>query len=138
MLSRSTAAVLGLPDDVMGVAPGSGPNRQIIYVFYGSLEPLAERQVLAMGKGDITRPATRAQILGHMIAHEIGHLLLNLPSHSDSGIMRVSWDLKDLQDVAFGSLLFTPAQATILREEVVRRAQRRQAANAAQIPRISR
>lgn len=132
MLSRSMAAALGLPSDVMGVAPGRGPERQIAYVFYDSLEPLAERQVVALRKGDISRPATRAQILGNMMAHEIGHLLLNLPSHSDSGIMRGNWDLKDLQDVAFGSLLFTPAQAAVLREEVVRRGQRREAADATQ------
>lgn len=129
MLSRSMAGTLGLPSDVMGVAPGSGPDRQIVYVFYDSLEPLAERQVLAWQRGDTSHPATRAQILGHMIAHEIGHLLLNLPSHSDSGIMRGSWELKDLQDVAFGSLLFTPAQAAVLRKEAVRRAQPGQTAS---------
>lgn len=132
MLSRSTAATIGLPNDVMGVAPGSGPDRRIVYVFYDSLEPLAERQVRALNKGDIIRPASRAQILGHIIAHEIGHLLLDLPSHSESGIMRGNWDLKDLQDVAFGSLFFTPSQAAVLREEVVRRAQPGEAADAAQ------
>lgn len=118
----SMADALSLPVGVMGLAPGSGPDRQTVYVFYNCVEALAQRQVLALTKGDISRPATRGQIFGHMIAHEIGHLLLNLPSHSDSGIMRGSWDLKDLEDVAFGSLFFTPAQAAVIRAEVARRA----------------
>ena len=120
---HSMADILRLPGKVMGVAPGSGPDRQMVYVFYDCLEPLAERQVLAMSKGVITRPATRGQILGHMIAHEIGHVVLNQPSHSPVGIMRGVWDLKDLQDVAFGSLFFTQPQAAVLREEVARRAE---------------
>ena len=112
------ADALRLPDNVMGVAPGIGPDRQMVYVFYDGVEALAVRQVLALSRGDIARPATRAQILGHMMAHELGHVLLNLPSHSATGIMRGDWDLKDLQDAAFGSLLFTRGQAATLRAEV--------------------
>jgi len=58
------------------------------------------------------------------IAHEIGHLLLNLETHSATGIMRGDWDLRDLQGVATGFLLFTPQQAEIIRTEVARRASR--------------
>jgi hypothetical protein len=44
----------GLPNNVMGVAPGIG--RRTVYVFYASVEILAERQVLSFMKGDIGRP----------------------------------------------------------------------------------
>jgi len=121
LYTHSMAEVLRLSDKVMGLPPGSGPDRQMVFVFYDSLEPLAERQVVAMRKGDITRPATRGQILGHMIAHELGHVLLNQTSHLPVGIMRGDWTLKDLQDAAFGTLLFTPQQSEVLRAEVARR-----------------
>ena len=121
--TQAMTEALRLPDKVMGVAPGRGPDRQTVYVFYDYLEALAERQVLAMRKGDITLPASRGQLLGHMIAHEFGHLLLNQPSHSPVGIMRGDWDLKDLQDAAYGTLNFTPSQAAVLCVEVARRAE---------------
>ena len=112
---------LGLSNKALGLAPGTGPDRQVIYVFYNRVEALAHGQVRAAFEGSIRRPATTAQILGHAIAHEIGHLLLNLESHSATGIMRGDWDLNDLQGVASGFLLFTPQQAEVIRAEVARR-----------------
>jgi hypothetical protein len=112
---------LGLSNKVLGLAPGTGPDRQVIYVFYNRVETLAHSQVRAADEGSIRRPATTPQILGHAIAHEIGHLLLNLESHSATGIMRGDWDLNDLQGVASGFLLFTPQQAEVIRAEVARR-----------------
>jgi hypothetical protein len=112
---------LGLSNKVLGLAPGTGPDRQVIYVFYDRVEALAHSQVRAVFEGSIRRPATTGQILGHAIAHEIGHLLLNLESHSATGIMRGDWNLNDLQSVASGFLLFTPQQAEVIRAEVARR-----------------
>lgn len=118
---RLMADRLGLPNKAMGLAPGTGPDRQVVYVFYDRVEALAQSQVRAVFEGSIRRPATTVQILGHAIAHEIGHLLLDLESHSATGIMRGNWDLNDLQGVASGFLLFTPQQAEVIRAEVARR-----------------
>ena len=115
---------LGLPIKVLGLAPGTEPDRQVVYVFYHRVEVLAQSQVRALFEGSICRPATTAQVLGHAIAHEIGHLLLNLESHSATGIMRGDWNLNDLRGVASGFLLFTPQQAEVIRTEVARRASR--------------
>jgi hypothetical protein len=112
---------LGLSKKVLGLAPGTGPDRQVIYVFFNRVEALAHGQGRAAFEGSIRRPATTGQIMGHAIAHEIGHLLLNLESHSATGIMRGDWDLNDLQDVASGFLLFTTQQAELIRAEVARR-----------------
>jgi hypothetical protein len=121
IVPRVMADRLGLPNKVMGLAPGTEPDRQVVYVFYNRVEALAQSQVRALFEGSIHRPATTAQVLGHAIAHEIGHLLLNLESHSATGIMRGDWDLNDLQGVASGFLLFTAQQAEVIRAEVVRR-----------------
>lgn len=127
IIPSEMAGRLHLPNNVMGFAPGADPARQVVYVFYSSVEALAERQKVARIKGNVRLNATKAQILATMIAHEIGHVLLNLPSHSATGIMRGNWDLKDLEDVACGCLLFTPQQAEVIRAEVVRRLGQRKA-----------
>jgi hypothetical protein len=56
-----------------------------------------------------------ARVLGYAMAHEMGHLLLPYPAHSASGIMRAEWDGDDLRHIANGSMLFTPAQAALIR-----------------------
>jgi hypothetical protein len=58
-----------------------------------------------------TEPVTpSAELLGCVIAHEIGHLELGLDSHSKTGLMRAHWDNKSLSDAAKGQLLFSPSQ----------------------------
>jgi hypothetical protein len=114
ILSQRMSNRLALPDNVMGLAPGKGPDRRLVYVFYGYVTRLALRQARQTH-------ATVGHILGEMIAHELGHILLNLPAHSEIGIMRGDWDLKDLCNVAYGLLFFTQQQAEVIRTEVVRR-----------------
>jgi len=112
---------LGAPTNVMGVAPGTEPDRRLVYLFYDRVKALAEKEMKARVDGAISAYAIRVQILGHAIAHEIGHILLNLEFHSDTGIMRGDWDLKQLHDACFGYLVFTPPQAEAIRLEVGRR-----------------
>jgi hypothetical protein len=48
-----------------------------------------------------------ARLLGHAMAHEIGHLLKGSNSHSPRGLMSEHWYANDLRDAAIGSLNFT-------------------------------
>ena len=50
-------------------------------------------------------------ILGCVIAHELGHLLLGSNSHSDEGIMQPRWDPNQVRQLMMGTLLFTPEQS---------------------------
>jgi hypothetical protein len=61
-------------------------------------------------------------ILGNVIAHEIGHLLLGLNSHSGSGIMQKRWERHQMRQALTGNLLFTSEQGTLMRAEVRKRA----------------
>jgi hypothetical protein len=54
--------------------------------------------------------ASRSDILGAIMAHEIGHLL-EVTSHSDQGLMRAFWDDRTLKTLARGRLWFTREQA---------------------------
>ena len=54
-------------------------------------------------------------MLGHVIAHEVGHLLLPTDSHSHTGLMRGVWDDMQVRDAAGGTLTFTDGQAQKIR-----------------------
>lgn len=60
-------------------------------------------------------------ILGSVIAHEIGHLLLGLNSHSVKGIMQKRWERNQMRQAMTGNLLFTEEQGTLMQEEMQRR-----------------
>ena len=64
------------------------------------------------------------QVLGHAMAHEVGHLLLGSNSHSPRGLMRGKWSPEDLRRAAKGDLLFTPEQAKRMRGNVIARLRR--------------
>jgi hypothetical protein len=59
-----------------------------------------------------------AVLLGHVMAHEIAHLLLGTNSHSASGIMRAHWYHQELASADKGLLLFTPDQARTMTERL--------------------
>jgi hypothetical protein len=116
----------GAPNDVMGLAPGSGPDRKIVYIFSSNVEARFWRLARAQGSARLYRPVSKAQILGHAIAHEIGHLLLNQQVHSPHGIMRGEWGFADFRDMTEGMFLFTPQQADAIRRETQKRNMRQE------------
>ena len=50
-------------------------------------------------------------LLGHAMAHELGHLLLGSNSHSQTGLMSSNWRTKDLIQMEQGVLLFNEEQS---------------------------
>jgi hypothetical protein len=64
-------------------------------------------------------PWTR--ILGHLISHELGHLLLGTNSHFPVGIMRATWRFAEIKQALMGNLSFTPEQVRQLRADLQRR-----------------
>lgn len=64
-------------------------------------------------------------LLGHAVAHEIGHLLLGANSHSCCGIMRPVWRRIDEEWMAKGGLLlFSASQAGKMRSALMARLSR--------------
>jgi hypothetical protein len=53
------------------------------------------------------RAALVPTLLGHVLAHEIAHLLERTDVHSDKGIMKACWGLSDYDQMAWGTLTFT-------------------------------
>ena len=65
------------------------------------------------------RVVTRGQILGHGLAHEIGHLLLATDAHSLAGIMKENYDDDDLFAMGKGHLLFADAESRVIRKRIL-------------------
>jgi len=61
-----------------------------------------------------------ARVLGHVMAHELGHLLLGSNAHSRQGIMCPSWHGGELRLASMGALLFSQEQAQFMRERLAR------------------
>jgi hypothetical protein len=57
-------------------------------------------------------------VLGCVIAHEIGHLLLPPGYHSRFGIMRPTFRVYDFDRAEYGGIRFTSDQATLIRRVV--------------------
>ena len=61
-------------------------------------------------------PATK--VLGNVIAHEIGHLLLGTGEHSHGGIMKARWSGSEKTALAGGRLAFQGHEAAKMRRRV--------------------
>jgi hypothetical protein len=59
-----------------------------------------------------------SRMLGHAIAHEMGHLLLGDNSHSTGGIMLAPWSKRELWRMSKGHLLFTRLEVERIQAEV--------------------
>jgi hypothetical protein len=75
-----------------------------VYVFHDQIAEFSSVQQIAP-----------ALAMGTVIAHEVGHLLLQPQGHSAEGLMRASWDASDWQRAAMGFLLFSSHDAATIR-----------------------
>ncbi len=87
-------------DSIFGVAYLANGSGAYSDVFYDSVEKLHQEC-----------GASTERVLGHVIAHELGHLLLGSNAHTESGIMRPHWYAEQLHALERGALFFTPEQA---------------------------
>jgi hypothetical protein len=58
-------------------------------------------------------------ILGTVMAHELGHLLLGLNSHSRAGIMKARWGSEELRHMSWGTLGFTNQQGNSMQLKLI-------------------
>jgi hypothetical protein len=59
-----------------------------------------------------------AILLGVVMAHELGHLLLGTNSHSPGGLMRASWRREDLAHAVKGALFLSDDQSDHMRAKL--------------------
>jgi len=117
LLPRSMAQTIAVNGDTFGIAlTEDGKPAKDAVIFYQKALDLAR-----------TGYVHEQEILAAAMAHEIGHLLLGLNSHSSTGIMRAKWTRDELELARLGGLLFTPEQSALLRTAVPVRAEQKTA-----------
>ena len=105
LLPRSNAQHLHSRDKILGVAfETTGEDFGIFAtVFYDNVKDCAAQRQLEL-----------FQLLGHVIAHELAHLLLGPSSHSSHGLMRALWSSKELLAAEQRDLVFTSSEKKLL------------------------
>jgi hypothetical protein len=98
-----------LPTRSQDVAFGFAVSPGLASVYYGDAALMAERQNFR---------SELPPLLGCLMVHEIGHLLLNSFGHSPTGVMQAEWGPMQLRQSLTGLMTFTPAQSRIIREQV--------------------
>jgi hypothetical protein len=81
-----------------------------ITLFLDRLQPVLARS-----------PNTRGAILGHVIAHELVHVLQGIGRHSDSGLMKGRWSEDDFQQMGAKPLGLAPGDLTLITSGLARR-----------------
>jgi hypothetical protein len=101
---------------------------RIASILFENVERLAFERDLDSSYGAIHRslPYQRyvAVLLGHVLAHEIGHLLLGTNQHSREGLMQARWDAATTEHAITRRLEFSPRQAKTLRKQLLSRINR--------------
>jgi len=115
IISRSQMSVLQLGADKMGLAmvPDDGAFGRLAFVCSECAEPL-----LGEGQFRESRKYAFGSILGALMVHEIGHLVLATLRHSGAGLMYSPWNRGDLKHAVQGRLVFTAKEAQRIRDRV--------------------
>jgi len=101
ILPESMAARYALPTTNLGVTI----QHHASFVFYDRVQELSNLKGLS-----------ESVVLGHIIAHELGHLVLGQGGHSDTGIMMDDLRVSDFQQAEKGRpLAFNPEQVLHMR-----------------------
>jgi len=113
LLPQSMAQRSNFRNDVFGVAIESEKDFGFYAsIFYNKVEDCAAHEHLDL-----------IPLLGHVIAHELGHLLLGTHSHTDRGLMSASWSSKHLQAAERRALTFSSSEAQRLQIAMMARRQ---------------
>ena len=99
---------VGLKGEAMGVSfQGEGGIGFLADLFYEPMERLEERDGINV-----------ASLLGHLAAHEIGHLLLGTSSHAVAGIMQARWRADELKSPDSARMFFLDQESEKMKERL--------------------
>jgi hypothetical protein len=88
----------------LGAVPGAHAGGRMAYLFSSRIEVVARRNATTFGA-----------LLGIVLAHEIGHVLLPGRPHSALGIMRPFCATQQIQDILVGRRGFSAAETRLMR-----------------------
>ena len=88
------------PPSLMGLAPKPTDGHRRAYILYNRVKDYAAEHRPASWQSDL------GAILGNVIAHELGHLLIPGQAHSPEGLMRANWGRNEAIHAVSGGLVF--------------------------------
>jgi hypothetical protein len=109
LLNSKMSERLGVADDVVGMAAVAAEGGGLVaYVLFD--------RVMITAKQEGVDPMS---VLGLVIAHELGHLMLPANAHSLTGLMRPRWSAREFRDGAPSPhFTFTQTQADLIRRRL--------------------
>jgi hypothetical protein len=106
MIGFDSNAPAGLPPDALACARPYAPQSDVrVTIFYYRVVKLVERD----------RFSDRAAFLGHVLAHEIGHVLQGAARHSEAGLMKAQFTLEDRAQMRRKPLPITDCDVELIR-----------------------
>lgn len=90
--------------EVLGLVPGADRGGRLAYVFADRIAIAARRNGGFYGR-----------VLGLVIAHEVGHVLLRGRAHAATGIMRAACDRRQIRSVMLGEVAFESGEAATIK-----------------------
>lgn len=128
LLSPEMRTAVSSRTETFGFALVNGRETpQVASVRYGAVEAMAWAEDSSYGTLQRMMPQTRflGLLLGHVLAHEIGHLLLASNEHAADGLMQAHWRAAAIRDAATRRLAFGRREREKIRKAVQRRTGRR-------------
>jgi hypothetical protein len=108
LLVRIVPHARTLGDDIFGVSFLDHDTGTYADLFFEPIEKLHEQN----------RDISLALILGDVLAHELGHLLLGSNAHSRDGIMQPHWTREQLKRGSMGQIRFNKEQSARMRTRI--------------------
>ena len=97
------------PESVLGLTnTGPGGRGILAYVFWRRVERASQKFT-----------AAQDNLLGVVIAHELGHMLLPNQSHAKRGLMQDAWNSGHLRAASAGLLLFADESGDLIRRALI-------------------
>jgi hypothetical protein len=103
----------GHPMDLMGLAPRTNVFQRRAYILYPHVRTFAHSHFTGSSLAVDT-----AILLGSVIAHEVGHLLMPGKEHAAFGLMRRDWSSQEAADALAGRLRFSSDEVLVIRNQL--------------------
>jgi len=82
------------------------------------------QSVVFLDRVSYTDPSVSGRLLGYTLAHEVAHILEGAIRHSESGIMKAHWGLRDQYQMRRGRLCFADEDVGLIYQGLDRRESR--------------
>ncbi len=100
--------------DFQSRVEGRGPRALAVAYPYAKEGPCVRLLIDRLRESLDRNPDSTSILLGHVLAHELGHALQRIDRHSEFGLMKAVWSAEDITAMREGKLRFMPIDADLI------------------------